>query len=382
VKITPSALGPAFARLFGRARDAVERFAFAPASAAPLAVLRIGLGAVLLAQAVLIAPAYLDLYGPDGILQGPIRDGLADHTLPGLGWLVRACAHLGAAERPVIAGAGLAYLTALVALIVGHGTRAAAVTTWLLHFMLMTTAYNTTYGVDVFAHIFLFYLIWMPSGAALSLDSRLRRSPAAPSPTARLALRVAQIHLCIVYFMAGLEKALGHPWWNGEAMWRSLMLPEYDQLDFSWLSRHAWVARVGGWMVLLVETGFPIFIWSRLTRRPWIVAMVAMHLAIAVFMGLQTFGVIMVVLVIAAFGVPAEPAPAPSEPQGEPGSGPRPRDPASAVARRWAALLLALLGGVALSTELLALLHAAPAAHDTVPIEDLGLVRESPPESP
>jgi hypothetical protein len=48
--------------------------------------------------------------------------------------------------------------------------------------------------------------------------------------------------------------------------------------------------------------------WSRRTRRAWVVATAAMHLGIAMLMGLGVFGAIMIVLTVAAFGVRAAPA--------------------------------------------------------------------------
>ncbi len=301
-----------------RVGHAMERFFLAPARAMPLAALRIGLTLVLLAQAALIAPAFFVLYERSGVLQGVVRDGLARPGLPYLGWLIRTLGRVGVEEALILTATGIVYLLSLVALLVGWRTRIAAAVAWLTHLTLMMTANGTNYGADNFGNIFLFYLIWIPSAAALSLDRRAGRVSGTPTPTARLALRVIQLHLCMVYLAGGLIKASGDQWWNGDAIWRSLLLPEYRQFDFSWLAQHEWFARLSGWMVLLVETGYSIFIWPRRTRRLWVIATVAMHLGIALFMGLGVFGAIMIAFTVAAFGVSAEPARedylAPSEP--------------------------------------------------------------------
>ncbi|WP_437280117.1 HTTM domain-containing protein [Sorangium sp. So ce375] len=305
--------GPAAGREPARVLRSIERFALAPASAAPLAVLRIGLAAVLLLQAALVAPALFELYGRSGILQGPLRDVFARTELPRIGWAVELLAPLGVGEDSVILGTGVIYVLALAALLVGWWTRAAAVLAWLTHLMLMTTANSTVYGVDSFANIFLFYLVWMPSAAAFSLDLQLGRVRGGPTPAARLGLRVVQLHLSVVYLASGLGKAAGEPWWNGEAIWRSVMLPEYRQFDLAWLADAPWLAVVAGWTVLLVEIGYAFLIWPRRTRLPWVVATVALHAGIALFMGLLVFGAIMAVLTIAAFAVQSEP-PGPAAP--------------------------------------------------------------------
>jgi hypothetical protein len=122
-------------------------------------------------------------------------------------------------------------------------------------------------------------------------------------------LRLVQLHLCIVYLTTGLAKASSAGWRDGDVIWRVLMTPEYARLgfDFSWLAAHAWAAVAMGWTVLVVEIGYAALVWPRFTRRAWIAATVALHLGIAVFMGLAVFGAVMIVLTVAAFGVDAEP---------------------------------------------------------------------------
>ncbi|MGK3994356.1 HTTM domain-containing protein [Sorangium sp. So ce1024] len=304
--------GRAAPRLAGRAAlerawRAIERFAFAPASAVPLAALRIGLASVLLLQAAMVAPVFLDLYGRSGILQGPLNDVLARSDLLRIGWLVDGLALLGVGEAVFVRSTGALYALALFALLLGWRPRAAAALAWLTHLLLMMTADSTSYGADSYAHIFLFYLMWMPSGAALSLDRWLGRAPAEPPAATRLSLRVAQVHLCISYLASGLAKASGEQWWNGEAIWRSVMMPEYRQLDFTWLARHPWIPMIAGWIVLLIEIGYAFFIWPRRSRRVWVAATVALHLGIALFLGLVVFGALMAALTLAVFGVSAEP---------------------------------------------------------------------------
>ncbi|WP_437577702.1 hypothetical protein [Sorangium sp. So ce887] len=297
----------AMERWLAQAWAAVERFAFAPASAAPLAVLRIGLASVLLIQAGMVAPALFDLYGRAGILQTPLVDALGRPGFVRLSWLIDRLAPLGIGDVPIIVAVCAFYVLALFALLAGWRTRVAAAAAWFSHLMLMMTADSTNYGVDQFANIFLFYLMWMPAGAALSLDRWLGRAPIGPTSIARFALRVVQIHLCIVYLVSGLGKALGEQWWNGEAIWRTLNLPDYRQYDFTWLAYYPWLAVGAGWMVLLIETGYPVMIWPRRTRRLWVAATVALHVGIAAFMGLGVFGAIMAVLTLSAFAVRAEP---------------------------------------------------------------------------
>ena len=40
-----------------------------------------------------------------------------------------------------------------------------------------------------------------------------------PAITANLAIRLIQVHFCVIYAYAGLSKLQGGAWWSGEAVW-------------------------------------------------------------------------------------------------------------------------------------------------------------------
>jgi hypothetical protein len=299
-----SASDPSWSDRLARAASA---FFFEPASARPLAALRISLSAVLLGQAWLLRTEVLDLLAHDGIVQGDLARDLGDAWTPHLSWLVDRLAPLGVSESSCLHAVCGLYVVSLVGLGLGLFTRVASVLAWFLHWALLSTGGTTIYGADTYAHIFLFYLMWAPAGAAWSLDVAQGRAPRAPSEMARLGLRVMQLHLCMSYLASGIQKSVGVQWWNGELIWRALSLPVYQQLDTSWLASVPWLSQIAGWTALFIELGYLVFIWPRRTRRLWIAAIVALHLGIAVFLGLGVFGAIMCVLTLSLFGVSPEP---------------------------------------------------------------------------
>lgn len=283
--------------VFDRARDAAIRFVSAPASARPLAVFRIGAAAVLIAQAVAIAPHLFLFFGTRGIVQKELADLLTPATLPRVSWISNS--------NGVLLGCFAAYLIALHLLMVGWHTRAAAIAAWLLHLSLKTAGNASAYGVFEFATIALFYCSVFPAGLSWSVDARSR--PERSTPSARLALRVLQIHLCIVYLSSGLEKLSGAQWRNGEAVWRSIMRPSWEPVDLSWLAFHPWIPLLGCWATLAIEIGYAIFVWPQATRRWWIAATIAMHAGIALTLGLWSFSAFMIVYSVAAFAVDPRP---------------------------------------------------------------------------
>jgi hypothetical protein len=291
-----------------RWRASFVEFVAAPASPRPLGVLRIGLAAVLLAQALAIAPSVTDLFAPHGLVQAPLADTMVYPGVPRVHWLVDWLEPAGLSEAFIVRAVFMIYVAGLAGLLVGWHTRLSAVAAYLAHLLLFVTDRASVYGVDDFAHIALFYFLWMPVGHWGSLDVASGRADGKPSSLARLALRVLQIHLCIVYLSSGIEKALTPPyqWLDGEAIWRTLMIPEYRHFELSWLCHYPWMVIGIAWGTLAVEIGYAIFVWPRATRIWWALATIAMHTGIAVCMGLVSFACLMIVLTTAAFLVPAE----------------------------------------------------------------------------
>lgn len=288
-------------------KERFYNFMLKPASAQPLAALRISLGVFLLSQAYMLRGSLYDFFSSSGYIQGDLVHLMNNPMLPQIAWLHQGLARFSVSEEFCIVAVASAYLLSLLFLTAGLFTRIASVAAWFLHWTLMNSAESTTYGVDLYTHVFLFYLMWVPAGDAWSIDSL--RSPQGPrvSSAARLGLRIMQLHLCVSYLASGIEKAQGIQWWNGELFWRATMLPVYKQYDFSWLAHWPGLSMVAGWATLLLETGYCVFIWPRATRKFWLVGIVGLHLGIVFLLGLTLFGLVMVILSVSLFALSAEP---------------------------------------------------------------------------
>ncbi len=170
--------------------------------------------------------------------------------------------------------------------------------------------------------VVLFYLMIAPSGAALSLDRWLevRRErkrlgkpnanvPLQPLVTATLATRLMQIHFCFIYLASGTAKLLGAGWWNGTALWACyanysfapLRVPlYYDSLVF--LTQHRWLWEIvmsfGSLFTLFTEISFTYLVWIPRWRWVMLSCSVMLHTGIGLFMGLVTFSLMMLCLVL------------------------------------------------------------------------------------
>jgi hypothetical protein len=108
---------------------------------------------------------------------------------------------------------------------------------------------------------------------------------------------------------AGLSKLLGGTWWGGTAVWWTLANYEFAPLRVPvyhglllWLTQHrlAWelVMTSGVVFTLGLEISFPYLVWKRELRWLMVLGSVMLHTFIAVFMGLVTFGLLMMALVL------------------------------------------------------------------------------------
>jgi hypothetical protein len=279
---------------------------FRPASARPLEALRVGLPMLLLLHLVWISDDILSLHGSRGIIPWELTNLLRDPWVPGLPTLAEAFAPLGIGAHTAIVLLISCYAASLLSLALGIHARLSAFLAWGLHLSLVTSGSASFYGVDQLANTFLFYLLVFPSGRAWTFASRSASSSRREKPIPVGGLRLMQAHLCAIYLGAGLFKAMGRQWWNGEAIWQTVSQPAFSTFDLSSLARHSWIPTLAGWGTLVVEIGYPFLIWPRRTRRAWCIATIGLHLGVGLFMGLVFFSSVMILLSCCLFLIPEE----------------------------------------------------------------------------
>jgi len=296
-------------------RERFSRFLFPADSDAWLAVLRIGLGLHVVLYALSLRPDWNYLLGQDGtgLLNRELSEGilsLESDVVPRMGWFVTVGASAGIPEAVVLSAAWVCLLCAGLALGAGLLSRPSAILAWLLHLCAAKSSDFTVYGVDRFMTMGLFYLMLSPLPDRYSLDHRWRNKALGGQQLLGFFRRFLQIHLCVLYFFSGLGKSLGSGWWNGDNLWRALTRPPFDLIAPEILVRCKVLFPAAGISILLIETGYPVFIWLRKTRLPWLIGVLGMHVAIGLMMGMYLFALVMIVLNAAAFGpgIRGEPA--------------------------------------------------------------------------
>jgi hypothetical protein len=314
-----------------------NRFWFTPQDPATLGVIRICGGAMLFYTHGIWSLDLAGFFGSPGWLApdalqaayGDLRSLFWSHwhwiDSTALRWTVHAVA-----------------LVIFAMLTIGLFTRVVSILAWLLTVSYAHRVMPTAlFGLDDINAMLSMYLMMGPSGAAFSIDRWLwrRRGKAGlpargygegragqgganrevdgvrtgetpvpreggglrtgetpvPRIGANIAIRLMQLHLCIIYLFSGLGKAMGTTWWDGSAMWLAVANYEYQSIDLTWLARWPEVLSLFAHITVAWELTYAALVWPRLTR-PLVVAMaIPLHLGIAVFLGMMTFGLAMII---------------------------------------------------------------------------------------
>lgn len=156
------------------------------------------------------------------------------------------------------------------------------------------------FGLDKINCMLALYLMLGPCGARYSLDRirRLRRgdtSPAMPSTAANLSIRLIQLHMCVIYLFSGLAKLLGENWQAGTAVWWAVANYEYQSLTATWLAGWPVLVALATHLTVFWELFYCALIWNRFTRPITLWIAVGIHGGIALFMGMITFGLVMLI---------------------------------------------------------------------------------------
>jgi predicted DCC family thiol-disulfide oxidoreductase YuxK len=197
----------------------------------------------------------------------------------------------------------------------GIGSRLTAVLAWAIAVSTARRSPVLLYGFDQMVSTWTLYLaVSGASGQAVSIDRfvarwrearrALARRPKdgrwplasgapAPSVGANIGLRLIQLHLCLIYGMAGLAKLRGDAWWTGYAVWGVLAAGEFRRFNLTWMAGFPLLLNLMTHTGLLFELVYPFLIWVRLIRPILLGFAVILHVGIDLSLGLTEFALAM-----------------------------------------------------------------------------------------
>ena len=277
-----------------------DRFWFTPADPATIGLLRILAGGMILYTHAVWSLHLTAFFGSHAWLN---REVVGLMQRDGYQW-----SHLWLCESPAMLWSvhGLALAVCLLFML-GLWTRVTSILTCLITLSYAHRAPEAMYGLDqingfMSLYLAVAYLGITPTGSTYSVDRWLasrRAMPSLPltppSITANIATRLIQVHMCVLYLFAGLSKLQGEAWWDGTALWGAVANLEYQSLDMLWLARHPWLVNLMTHVTVVWEVTYIALIWGRLTRPIVLALAIPVHLGICCFLGMMTFGSIMLI---------------------------------------------------------------------------------------
>lgn len=238
----------------------------------------------------------LKFIGEFGLIKEIVNARHIFNYQPVLNWFYKPFSYIGISENISFLIFEISFIICLLCVFFNYKRMSFAIVSWLIHFMFVNTTYLFSYGADYFTIFILFINIL--------LCSTYKVNPINQKSIFSFLIRFLQIHLCIVYFYAGIGKLLGTNWLDGNALWYvingfmsnsiiNIMTPLVEFPLFF---------KVICWGTILLEIFYPILIFLKRIRKITLYCVLLMHLSIGVFMEFYTFGIIMIIINIIAFG--------------------------------------------------------------------------------
>lgn len=263
-----------------------------------LAVYRIGLGLILIADSLFRTRDFSLMLAPDGMFPLP---ALACYQGTSTLWSLAALHDSSASSATLLALQGVAG----VALAVGWHTRLATFAGWVALVSVIRRAAPTANAGDIWLACQMFWSLFLPLGVRWSIDSVRRRAAAAPTPLPTSALSVATaafiLQVAVVYLGAGLAKC-NADWISGDALMHALSVHDHGNAAGMSLAGMRWLVRPVQWLVLGGELVLPIMILVCPTPRiriGLVVMFITFHVAIWLTMTVGLFPLIGIVVWLA-----------------------------------------------------------------------------------
>jgi uncharacterized membrane protein YphA (DoxX/SURF4 family) len=212
-----------------------------------------------------------------------------------------AWSHLYWVDSPALLWAlHIAALVVFLLLMIGLFSRVMAILACIITLSYCHRLTGTLFGLDQINAFIAMYLTLGPCGAAYSVDRWLahRRgddAPPEPATGTNIAVRLLQLHMCVIYLFGGIGKMRGETWWDGSALWFAFASLEYQSVDMTWTVQHRWLLALLTHTTVFWETFYCFLVWPKLTRPVCLIMAVFVHAGIGLFLGMPTFGLVMII---------------------------------------------------------------------------------------
>lgn len=148
-------------------------------------------------------------------------------------------------------------------------------------------------GGEVLMNFLLFYMMFIhkvePNSKFYFLQNLLNN----------VFFRIMMIQICILYFFSCFYKLYDENWLSGEAVMYVSRIAHFSSAAFASIFEDSrGLSIFFTYLTLLYQGLFPLLVWFKKIKIPFLLVGVAFHLAILIFQGIFTFAIIMIITYI------------------------------------------------------------------------------------
>ncbi len=189
-------------------------------------------------------------------------------------------------------------ITALIFGLFKFWPRLSAIAVYFFTTNLFLKGYLVFTGGEALINILLFYLIFIHSGFSKKKEKDI------PISVFQNVLNntfywILLIQICVVYLFSTLYKFGDAYWQSGEALMYIARVDAFsgDSMRFFFADNPV-LSAIGTYIALIYQGLFPILVWVKRIKIPFLILGVIVHLGIAFGMGIFTFGIVMILTYI------------------------------------------------------------------------------------
>lgn len=173
--------------------------------------------------------------------------------------------------------------------------RLTAVLLYVVTANLFVKGYLMFTGGEALISILLFYLIFIQQSSQRQTDNGTPLFSGLQNVLNNTFYWIILIQICVLYFFSNLYKLMDPHWLSGDALMHISKVDAFSGGAMHGLfADHPTISMIGTYVVLLYQGLFPILVWFRRIKIPFLVVGVVLHLSIAFGMGIFTFGTVMI----------------------------------------------------------------------------------------
>lgn len=159
---------------------------------------------------------------------------------------------------------------------------------WFLVINLNNKIYPTLTGGDYLLNQFLFFAAFLSISGNKQQESIRENLKVLLHNFSTIAIMV---QLCLVYFLSALAKCNDMGWMSGTALETLSQIKHFNLYNGSGLG----LFKLLTYIIVFYQLAFPVLVWIKKIKKPFIIFGLLMHLYIAFVIGLPEFGFIMII---------------------------------------------------------------------------------------